>query len=87
VGNGKARPVPAWTLDPEEVGKGLSTLGKAVGPGLLAKAREMGVKLPPELNDPGAELTSSQILPFLRDVAAHFFPRLAEDAKRPRLSS
>jgi phospholipase C len=76
----KARPVPAWTLDPEEVGKGLSALGKAMLPGLLAKAREMGVKLPAELNDPGAELTPGLILPFLRDVAGHFFPRLAGDA-------
>ena len=43
----------------------------------------MGVKLPAELNDPGSELTPSLILPFLRDVAGHFFPRLAGEAKAP----
>ena len=41
----------------------------------------MGVKLPPELNDPGAELTPGRIVPFLRDVARHFFPLLGGDAK------
>jgi phospholipase C len=79
----KARPVPAWTMDLEEVGKGLSALGQAILPGVLAKAREMGVKLPAELDDPGAELTPSLTLPFLRDVAAHFFPRLAGEASAP----
>jgi hypothetical protein len=63
--------VPEWTMDLEEVGKGLSALGKTVGPGLIAKAREMGVKLPTELNDPGAELPPSRIVEFLRDVAGH----------------
>src|SRR6516225_3343533 len=30
----KARPVPAWTMDPEIVGKALSALGKGIGPAL-----------------------------------------------------
>jgi phospholipase C len=77
----KALPVPDWTMDPEVVGKGLSRLGKGMGDGLLAKAREMEVKLPAELNDPGAELTPRLIVGFLRDVAGHFFPLLAGDAK------
>jgi phospholipase C len=34
-----AHPVPAWTMDLEVVGKALSTLGKGMGPSLLAKAR------------------------------------------------
>ena len=74
-----ARPEPAWTMDPVVVGKALSTLGKGMGPALIAKAREMGVTLPPELNDPGATLTPSLIIPFLRDIAGHFFPRLVGD--------
>jgi phospholipase C len=78
--NVKAHPVPEWMMDPEVVGHGLSTLGKGMGPALLAKAREMGVKLPPELNDPGATLTPRLILPFLRNIAGRFFPRLATDA-------
>jgi phospholipase C len=77
-----ARPVPEWTMDPEIVGKTLSTLGKGMGPALIAKAREMGVKLPAELDDPGAKITPDLVLPFLRDVAGHFFPLLAGDAKQ-----
>jgi phospholipase C len=77
----KAHPMPDWTMDPEVVGKNLSTLGKAAWPGLLARAREMGVNLPPELNNPDAELTPGLIVPFLRDVAGHFFPLLGGDAQ------
>jgi hypothetical protein len=61
------------------VGKGLSTLGKGMGPALIAKAREMEVKLPAELNDPGSALTPRLVVGFLRDVAGHFFPLLAGD--------
>ena len=70
-------PVPAWTMDLEAVGKGLSTLGKGMGPSLIARAREMGVKLPPELDDPHAALTPGLVVPVLRDVAGHFFPLLS----------
>jgi phospholipase C len=72
----KARPVPEWTMDIEAVGESLSQLGKAVGPGLIAKAKEMGVTLPPELDDPGVELKPGSVVPLLRDVAHHFFPLL-----------
>ena len=37
----------------------------------------MGVSLPPELDDPKAELTPKLIVEVLRDVSWHFFPRLA----------
>ena len=72
----EARPVPDWTLDPEEVGKGLSGLGFTIGPGLIAKAREMGVELQAEL-EPQTPLPPARILEFLNHVAGHFFPRLA----------
>jgi phospholipase C len=75
----RSLPVPAWTMDPEVVGKGLSTLGKGVGPALIAKAREMEVELPAELNDPGSALTPRMVVGFLRGVAKHFFPLLASD--------
>jgi hypothetical protein len=65
-------------MDLEVVGKALSTLGKGMGAGLIAKAREMGVKLPPELDDPHAALTPGRIVPFLRDIAGHFFPLLSQ---------
>src|SRR5262249_9101681 len=46
----EAPPPPAWTLDPVAVGKALSTLGRGMGPALIAKARDMGVELPAELD-------------------------------------
>ena len=76
----KALPVPAWTIDPKVVGKGLSTLGKAMGPGIIAKARELEAKLPAELDDPGGELPPDLIVKVIRAVAWHFFPLLAGDA-------
>jgi phospholipase C len=72
-----ARPVPAWTMDEEVVGRALSGLGRVAGPGLIDKARELGVALPPQLDDPSAELTPHLTIEVLRDIASHFFPRLA----------
>ena len=77
----KARPVPAWTMDSEVVGKALSGLGRTMGPGLIAKAKEMGVKLPPELDAPDAQLRPGLVVPLLRDIAHHFFPLLGGDAQ------
>jgi phospholipase C len=77
----QAHPVPEWTMDPEIVGQGLSTLGKGMGPALIARAREMGVQLPAELNDPGTELPPRLIVTVLRQIAGHFFPLLGGDAK------
>jgi len=79
-----ARPVPAWTMDPEVVGKGLSTLGKGIGPALIAKAKELGVQLPAELNDAGTDLPPRRVVAVLRHIAGHFFPLLAGDAKELR---
>jgi len=76
-----ARPVPAWTIDPAVVGRGLSTLGKGMAPAIIARAREMGVQLPAELNDPRTKLAPRLIVGVLRDIAGHFFPLLAGDAK------
>jgi phospholipase C len=72
----KAQPVPEWTMDPAVTGKALSGLGKTVGPGLIAHAREMGVTIPPQLDDPNAELTPELIIEVLRDVAWFYFPGL-----------
>ena len=54
-------------------------LGKAAGPALIDKARALGATLPPELDDPHTELTPQRIIQVMRDVAWHFFPRLAPD--------
>ncbi len=77
-------PVPEWMMDEEVVGKGLSTLGKGMGAGLIAKARELEVRLPAELTDPNAELTPGLVVRFLRGVAAHFFPLLGNETRKPK---
>jgi phospholipase C len=79
-----ARPVPEWTMDLEVVGQALSTLGKGVGPALIAKAQELGVPLSAELTEPGAELPPGQMIGVLRQVAGHFFPLLATNATDAR---
>jgi len=76
-----ARPVPGWTMDPEQVGQALSSLGKGIAPAVITRAQQMGVQLPAELNDPGADLPPGLIVSALRGVAGHFFPLLAGDAK------
>jgi hypothetical protein len=69
-------------VDPEVVGKALSSLGKQAGPRLIEQARELGVKLPPQLDDPNVELTGEQIVEVIRDVCWHFFPKLAPAGQR-----
>jgi phospholipase C len=77
----RAHPVPAWTMDPEVVGQGLSTLGMGVGPALIATAQQMGVQLPAELTGMGTELPPRLIVDVLRQIAGHFFPLLTGVAK------
>jgi phospholipase C len=72
------RPVPEWTMDLNVVGQGLSVLGKGMGPSLIEKAKAMGVKLRAELDDHEVTLNPKLIVPFLREVAAHFFPLLEQ---------
>jgi phospholipase C len=73
----EAPPVPDWALDYDILGQALSHLGKAAGPALIDKARALGATLPPQLDDPNTELTPQLIIEVLRDVAWHFFPKLA----------
>jgi phospholipase C len=76
----EAQPVPAWTLDIQSAGTALSTLGKAIGPGLIELAKTMGVKLPPELDDPSPEFTPEVFVQFLREICLHIFPALVPSA-------
>jgi hypothetical protein len=46
-------------------------------------ARQMGVPLPAELNDPKAVLPPGRVVGVLRDIAGHFFPLLTGDSKDP----
>ena len=71
-------------MNHEVVGKALSTLGKGIAPAIITRAQQMGVPLPAELNDPEADLAPRLIVGVLRQVAGHFFPLLAGDAKDPR---
>jgi hypothetical protein len=64
-------------MDEVVVGKALSTLGRAAGGALLHTAQEAGIPVPPELTDPTKEPAPQDIVPALRDIAAHIFPRLA----------
>ena len=59
------------------MGQALGYLGKDVAPGIIEHARQMGVNLPPQLDDPSAELTPELIVEVIRDVAFHYFPQLA----------
>jgi phospholipase C len=77
-----ALPVRAWSMDLEVVGQALSGLGKTVAPALIAKGRQLGIPLPPELDQPGAALEPRHIIPVLRQIAVHFFPRLARAQDR-----
>ena len=79
-----AHPVPEWTADPEVIGQALSSLGKGLVPAFIAMARQLGVPLPAELNDPEAALPPGRVVGVLRDIAGHFFPLLAGDAKDRR---
>ena len=76
-----ALPVSKWQMDEELVGNTLSTLGKSAAPGLIQHAKEMGVKLPPQLDDPNAELTPQLIIEVLRDICWHYFPLLAPESE------
>jgi phospholipase C len=78
------RPVPAWTMDDEVVGKALSTLGKGIAPAIITRAEEMGVPRPAELNNPETGPAPRLIVDTLRHAAGHFFPLLAADAADPR---
>jgi phospholipase C len=72
-----AQPLPAWAIDYQTLGQALGYLGKDIAPGIIEHARQMGVKLPPQLDDPSAELTPQLIVEVIREVAFQYFPQLA----------
>ena len=77
----KAHPVPEWTADPEVIGQALSSLGKGLVPAFIAMARQLGVPLPAELNDPEAALPPGRVVGVLRDIAGHFSRSLPQTRK------
>lgn len=66
------------------IGQALSSLGKGLVPAFIAMARQLGVPLPAEVNDPEAALPPGRVVSVLRDIVGHFFPLLAVDAKNLR---
>jgi len=48
-----------------------------MGQGIIEHARALGLELPPQLDNPDAELTPEVIIDVLREVAGHYFPLLA----------
>jgi len=77
----EAQHVPEWTMDLDEVGKGLSTLGITIGSGLIANARELGIDLPAESGDAAEPHPPGHIVEILRDIAGQVFPRLTRGAR------
>ena len=69
--------MPDWTIDIQAAGGALSTLGKAIGPGIIELAKQMGIALPSELAGPSPEFTPELLIQFLREVCLHLFPNLA----------
>jgi phospholipase C len=70
-------PVPAFQMDEAVMSQALSTLGHAMGGGMVEKAKQSGIVIPPELTDPASPPSAAQIIAFLRSITAQFFPRLA----------
>jgi phospholipase C len=75
----EAQAVPEWTIDVQSAGGALSTLGRAIGPGIVDLAKQMGMALPSELAGPNPELTPELLIQFLRDICLHLFPALAPE--------
>jgi phospholipase C len=73
----KPRPVPAYQMDDALMSKAFSTLGQAMGGGMLDHAKQAGITIPPELTDPASPPSAAQVIAFLRSITAQFFPRLA----------
>ncbi len=71
-----AHAVPASHLDEEALAKGLGGLGKTMAQGIVEHARELGLKLPPQAEDPNAELTPGEVIEVFREIAWHYFPGL-----------
>jgi phospholipase C len=69
-------PLPDWQLTKVAYGEAISTLGKALGPGLLEHARQSGHTLPAELTDLDHPPTPEELVDFVRGIAATYFPGL-----------
>jgi hypothetical protein len=63
-------------MDTAQMRKTLSTLGKTMGGGLLAHAREASYAVPAELSDQSSPPSAEETIACLRSIAGQFFPCL-----------
>ena len=75
------RPVPEWQLTKVQLGQALSPLGKAIGPGIVEHAKQAGLPLPADIANAKGPPTSEQLVEVVFELAAQYFPRLAEAAE------
>ena len=72
----RARPLAPAQIDFHEVDRTLSTLGKAMLPSLIARAKAKGMALPPEVEDPNFHLTPALAFDTINYLAAQVWPAL-----------
>ena len=56
----------------------LRVLGKAIGPGIVEHAKQSGLPIPADIADAKEPLTPEQVVEVVYEIAAQYFPRLAE---------
>lgn len=72
----RATPLTPPQIDYVKADQTLSTLGKSMLPGIIAKAKQKGVALPPQVEDPNFHLTPQLASDTITYVGAHFWPLL-----------
>jgi phospholipase C len=72
----RATPLTPPQIDYVKADQTLSTLGKAILPGIIAKAKQKGVALPPQVEDPNFHLTPQLASDTITYVGTHFWPLL-----------
>ena len=64
-----------------QIGEALSTLGKALGPGLIEHAKQSGIPMPAGDRRRQGAPTDEQLVEVIFALAAHYFPLLAGDSE------
>ena len=76
-----ALPVPQTQIDWQAADKTLSNLGRAALPGVLAWAKQKGIALPPEVDDPNFHLTPTLAYDVQNYICAQIWPTLGPQGK------
>jgi phospholipase C len=72
----RAKPLTPPQIDYVKADRTLSTLGKALLPGIIAKAKQKGIALPPQVEDPNFHLTPQLAADTITFIGCHFWPLL-----------